>query len=337
MIVSTTLRRWSIGLIASMIASLPAHASCGRTTVGEMNWPSGQFLASTVRFVLEAAFGCKVDLVQTATVPGITSMVQRGLPDVTPELWLNSVKAISDQGISERVIIDMGDIFEGGGVEAWWIPRYVAAAHPQIKTVADLTENARLFADPEVPGKGRFYTCPPGWACQIVNRNLFRAFGLEQRFTLFDPGSGEALTASLARAYERREPWVGFYWAPSAALGRYDMVRIDMGPADFSGHVCNSDPNCGLPFGGAYPPSRVAKVVTTRFAQASPEAAAFVRRMSLPHAVVNEVLAWGDANAANGDEIARHFLTTHGAVWRAWLNEDAARQVSAALDRARRR
>src|SRR5438105_3189916 len=151
-----------------MLAAAPAGATCGKATVGEMNWPSGQILASSVRFILEVGYGCEVDLMQTATVPGISSMVEKGEPDVIPELWLNSVKTIYDRGATAGLVVDLGDVFEGGGVEGWWIPRYLSDAHPEMKTVANIIENSSLFTDPETPQKGRFYNCPPGWACQIV-------------------------------------------------------------------------------------------------------------------------------------------------------------------------
>ena len=42
----------------------------------------------------------------------------------------------------------------------------------------------------------------------------------------FDPGSGEGLAAAIAKAYERKEPFFGYYWAPTSILGKYPMVRV---------------------------------------------------------------------------------------------------------------
>ena len=41
------------------------------------------------------------------------------------------------------------------------------------------------------------------------------------------PGSSAALAATLVGAYKKGEPWVGYYWAPTPILGKYDMVRLE--------------------------------------------------------------------------------------------------------------
>ena len=37
------------------------------------------------------------------------------------------------------------------------------------------------------------------------------------------PGSAAGLDGSIAKAYENKEPWLGYYWAPTAILGKYPM------------------------------------------------------------------------------------------------------------------
>src|SRR5690606_41724970 len=36
-----------------------------------------------------------------------------------------------------------------------------------------------------------------------------------------------SLVASMASAYERGEPWVGYYWEPTWVMGLYDMTLLD--------------------------------------------------------------------------------------------------------------
>jgi glycine betaine/proline transport system substrate-binding protein len=53
------------------------------------------------------------------------------------------------------------------------VPRYIVegpgAVAPGLRSVADLPDYVALFADPEEPGKGRFYNCPAGWVCEVIN------------------------------------------------------------------------------------------------------------------------------------------------------------------------
>ena len=54
---------------------------------------------------------------------------------------------------------------------------------------------------------------------------------------VFNHGSGDTLAASLASAYEKKEPWFGYYWAPTALLGKYDMVPVELGPFKSEVHM----------------------------------------------------------------------------------------------------
>ncbi|GIR66009.1 MAG: hypothetical protein CM15mP70_11160 [Pelagibacteraceae bacterium] len=52
----------------------------------------------------------------------------------------------------------------------------------------------------------------------------FQAFDGEGKgFNLVDRSSGGALAGSIAEAYEKGEGWLGYYWAPTAILGKYPM------------------------------------------------------------------------------------------------------------------
>ena len=76
---------------------------------------------------------------------------------------------------------------------------------PDLKSVADLPKYKELFADPEEPGKGRFYNCPAGWQCEVVNTKKLAAYGLDGDFTNFRPGTGEALDAAAETAALREQ------------------------------------------------------------------------------------------------------------------------------------
>ena len=74
-----------------------------------------------------------------------------------------------------------------------------------LETIEDLKRNWRLFATPDNPGKGRFYSCPDGWGCQIINANMFKAYGLADTFELYEPKSADDLkrTDLLTQDHER--------------------------------------------------------------------------------------------------------------------------------------
>ncbi len=308
-----------------------ALAACGKVTIGEMNWGSAQVIANVEKFVLEVGYGCQVEIIQTTTVPSMTSMIEKGEPDIASEIWINSVKEVFEKGERDGRVVAVGNVLTDGGVEAWWIPAYLAKMHPEIKTVQDILANASLFKDPEDPSKGRFYNCPSGWACKIINTNLFRAYGMEKSFSNFDPGSAEGLAGSIAKAYERKEAWFGYYWAPTSILGKYPMVMVKLGGFNAEGHACNSKENCDKPYPGRYPPSRVVAATTKAFADSHAAESSFIGKLSIPNDVMNAVLAWGKDNQAEGNEMAGFFIQKYQSLWSSWLPGDVAKKVKMSM------
>ena len=137
-----------------------------------------------------------------------------------------------------------------GGVEGWWIPKYLADAHPDIKTIDDALKHPELFPSAENKRKGAVHNCPSGWNCQLTTGNAFKAWdAADKGFLLVDTGSAAGLDGSIAKAYERKQGWLGYYWAPTSILGKYEMVKLDAGvPHDKEAwEACNAKAECDNP------------------------------------------------------------------------------------------
>lgn len=321
-------------LLAAAAPLRPAAGECGRVTIAEMNWASASFAAHVDRIVLEYGHGCDVVLVPGDTVPTLTSMTEKGQPDIAPEMWINSAGEPLAAAVAAGRLRFAGLILADGGREGWWIPRYLRDVHPEIETIEDALSRPDLFPHPEYPGTGAVYNCPSGWACQLITENLFRAWGGEDKgFELVDPGSSAGLDGAIARAYERRKPWLGYYWAPTAILGKYDMVLLDFGVAHDAGHwdSCTARPDCADPRPNAWPVSAVRTVVTRRFAESAPETVAWLERRGWSNAVAGDVLAYMDENQYSGEDGARYFFAKYEDLWTAWMSDEVAVKVKSAL------
>ena len=150
-------------------------------------------------------------------------------------------------------------------------------------------------------------------------------------FTNFDPGSSEGLAGSIAKAYEREQAWFGYYWAPTDILGKYPMIKVELGAFDAEGHTCNTKEDCDKPHAGRYPPSQVLAATTKKFADSHPKELAFISQISIPNDVMNKVLAYGKEKQAEGNEMAGYFIQTQEALWKNWLPEDVYKKVKAAM------
>lgn len=312
-----------------------AAAECGSPTIASMNWQSAELAAALDAFILNNGYGCSAEVIQGDTVPTITSMVEKGSPEIAPEGWVDLVPEVIQGGLTEGKIVVTGDILSDGAVQGWWIPKYLADANPSIKTIDDALKHPELFPDPEDSAKGAVFNGPAGWGGTVVTTQLYKAFGGETAgFSLIDTGSAAGLDGSIARAYERKEGWMGYYWAPTALLGKYEMVKLEHGvPLDAAEwKACTSNAECSAPKKNDWPKDKVQTVVAKGFADAAPpEVMDYLGKRSWSNATVNGVMAWMSDNQATGEDGARYFLKEHEDLWTPWVTPEAAEKIKSAL------
>jgi glycine betaine/proline transport system substrate-binding protein len=328
---------FAASLLLGAAFALPAQAqeTCGtdRTIdIAEMTWPSAAALAHIHATILKEGFGCNVEIVTGDTVPTSSSMLSRGTPAVAPELWTSTIEQPWKEGIEAGKVVQLGDAITDGTVEGWFIPRYVQEAHPDLVTAEDVIAHPELFPDPEDPSQGRLYSCPPGWACELSTSALFEAYDMEDTWNLFSAGSGGALDASIARAFLRTEPILFYYWGPTAILGKYDAVQLDLGEANADIYACNTDPDCTEPAGKTAYPSSPAVIGAAKWIETeAPTVADYFSKVGLTNAEISALLVYGDENKADAAETAENFLKTQEAIWTKWVSPEIADKVRASL------
>ncbi|MFM1813471.1 MAG: hypothetical protein RLZ98_166 [Pseudomonadota bacterium] len=317
------------------IGSTPptAHA-CGRVTVADMNWASATLAANVDKIVLEKGYGCTVVLIPGDTMPTTASMTEKAEPDVAPEIWMNSIRRVIDEAIAAGKLRIAGEILSDGGNDGFWIPAYMLKKHPALTTMAEVLKRPDLFPHPEDSARGAFYNCPSGWNCEIITRNLYRAFGMEKAgFDLIDTGSAAGLDGSLAKAYNRRQPWLGYYWAPTPLLARYEMIKLDLGIPHDAGEWdrCTGQPDCRDPKKNAFTRSAVMTVTSAAFARRAPEAFEYLSRRSWSNKVVDDMLTFMEETQAGAEEAAERFLEKHEATWTRWMPAGVAKKIKTGL------
>lgn len=320
----------STALAATMALPMAAaaqdeSAQCGEVSIAQMGWAAAEVTTNIAKFLLEQGYGCDVTLVQSDTIPAITSVAENGEPDVVTNLWLNSAgdayKRLEEGGTITRLT----SVLEPGGVEGWWIPTSLAEEHPELTTIEGILEN------PELVG-GRFNNCPDGWGCRVVSDNLANALDLEGNgIEVFNHGSGETLATSMGAAVTNGEPWFGYYWGPTVPLGMYDMTKVDMGGYDEEAFAPLQNPDTPDPQVSDFPAAPILTSVTTEFAETQPELTEFFTNMTFSTDEMSGLLAWKQENNASNEEVAVYFLTNSADTWTGWVNDEARENLSALL------
>ncbi len=280
---------------------------------GDVSWDSVQVHNRIAAFIIENGMeGYKADFVPGDTLPIINGIIQGDI-DVDMESWHSNFRDAYEKGIATGNLIDLGKNMPDAP-QGWWIPRYVVegpdAMAPGLKTVADLPMYADLFKDPEDPSKGVVYGGVAGWSQMGISEEIFNKYNLEDTYNLGIAGSGTALAGVIAGAFKKHEAICAYYWAPTAVLGKFDMVRLK---------------------GSEYEAADVNILVNKSMLEKAPDVVEMLKKYSTTVADNNEFLAQMDANDWDTEQAAEWFLKNKQDVWTAWVSSDVAEKVKAAL------
>ncbi|WP_323032935.1 glycine betaine ABC transporter substrate-binding protein [Paracoccus sp. (in: a-proteobacteria)] len=142
-----------------------ASADCGNLTIASMNWQSAEVLANLDQFILNQGYGCSAEIIVGDTVPSITSLVEKGQPEVVPEAWVDLMPEIVDAGLKDEKIVSLSRSLTDGGQQGWFIPRYMLDEHPNLNKIEEILAHPELFPAPEgfVQRRGIQRTAGLGW------------------------------------------------------------------------------------------------------------------------------------------------------------------------------
>ncbi len=103
---------------STQTASESASAqACGRVRIANMTWQSAELLANVDKLILSAGYGCDVELVAGDTMPTLTSMIEKGQPDIAPEAWVNAIREPLENAVKDGRLHYAARSLPDGGVE----------------------------------------------------------------------------------------------------------------------------------------------------------------------------------------------------------------------------
>lgn len=192
-------------LLAVQVVGCTAEQEKEPITFADLGWDSALVHNQIAAFILENGYGYpESDFIPGETIPLFAGLASGDI-DVTMEVWVENQQEAVDKFLAEGSIVDLGDNFWDSW-QGWLVPTYMIENGdlPEGITVDQMPQYWQLFEDPEDNTQGGFYSCIPGWECEIINEAKFNAYGLEDTYNVILPGSGAALLASMVAAYEKK-------------------------------------------------------------------------------------------------------------------------------------
>ncbi len=327
------MRQWialSLLLLSSMLLPVSASAAC-ETPIkfGALTWESGQFTTGVLKYIAENGYGCPIEEVPGAG-PALETALSQNDIQVIGEQWVGR-SPIMEQAITDNKVVVIGDTLKGGATQGWYVPKYVQDENPGLRRYQDLPKYAELFKDPEDPKKSRFMNCPSGWACEVFNTRLIKNTGLGTTFNNVHPGTGAALDAEIASAFEQHKPLLFYYWQPTGLIAKYDFAPLEFPEHDDAcwQDLLRADGTKDCVSG--FPVSPLGIAVSTPFTTVNPELSEVFKKVQFTPEMLNGAILAMSESKRSGDEQALEFLRENPKVWQEWLSDEAAITLAAKL------
>ena len=319
-----------MGVLGALLLLIP-FAGCAPEApekpivFGYGGWDTCQWMCEIAGFITEHGYGYEVEYAPATNV-AIVAAIERGDIDIHMEIAERSIeeplRKLMESGQGKKVGISFPGTWQG-----WLVPTYMIKNGdiPEGVSVFDMPKYWELFKDPEEPTKGRFYSCIPGWQCEKTNNLKIEAYGLDEYYNVFTPGSDAALSASLVGAYAKGEPWFGYYWSPTWVLAKVDMTPLEE-PA-WTEELWTEEAK----YACEYPLDDNLIVVNISLRDRAPEVVDFLGKYRHTFDQMNEGLLYMKENEAEPPEAAIWFLKEYESVWTKWVPSDIAEKVKASL------
>jgi len=297
----------------------------------DAGWDSIRVHNSIAQTIIEEGYGYDTDVTAGSTAATFEGLRQGDIT-VYMETWTDNIKEVYEEALEagdiEKVSVNFDDNDQGLYVPTYVIEgdeeRDIEPVAPDLKTVADLKKYPEVFEDPEDAGRGRVINAPSGWAVADAIDAKFEAYDLDETMNNFMPGSDSAIVASLVDAYKNGEPWVGYYWSPTAVTAKYDLTLLEEDPYDQETWEETKATE--------FPPNDVVVAVHKDLPSQVPDVVEFLSQYETNNDLTEEALKYMDENDASPEEAAEWWMEEHEDLWTSWVDDEVAEKVKDALE-----
>ncbi|MGH9891959.1 MAG: glycine betaine ABC transporter substrate-binding protein, partial [bacterium] len=233
-----------------------------------------------------------------------------GTVDAALENWPSGITDDEQAFLDDGSVVNIGELGAVGKI-GWFVPQYVVDEHPDLATWEGFQDpaNAALFATAETGDQGRFLGTDPSYSQYdeaIINN-------LELPFQVVFSGSEAATVAELDARFAAEEPIVMYWWTPTAAVAKYNLVNV---PLPEYSEECYADPaaiDCD------YPEDVLVKLASAGLEEKAPDVFAFLSNFTITTEDQLSMLPAAEIDGEDIEVVAKEWIDTHQDVWQAWL------------------
>ena len=199
-----------------------AAASDDKVVLAEPSWVGAQANAAVVKKLLEDELDVKVEAKQMDE-PVAFDALNSGKADAILEDWHGVPKKQKKYVEEKKTVVSGGDLGVVGHI-GWFVPKYYADKHPDIKDYKNLNKYAKDFRTSESGDKGHFIGAAPSYSQH--DKELIKNLKLD--FKHVPSGAEAAQLKEIQRLYDAKKPFLTYWWEPQWMNNKIDMVEIKL-------------------------------------------------------------------------------------------------------------
>ena len=295
---------------ASASSAAAANNKCGTINMAVNPWVSYEASAYVVGEIAKSKLGCTVnykELKEDVSWQGFAT----GEVDVVIEDWGHpdlEKKFMKDKGGD-------GSAIDGGpngnkGIIHWYVPPWLAEAHPDILDYQNLNKYAADFKTSESGGQGQFLGSDPSYVQfdEAIIKNL------DLNFKVVFSG-GEAASLEAFKKAEANKEWlIGYFWEPQYLFADVPLKAVKLPPYTDG---CQDDP---AKVACDYPDTVLEKIFSTKWAAQTDDAGvAFVKKFQWDNEDQNTVAKYIAVDKMDPAAAAKKWIDANPDKVKAWL------------------
>lgn len=277
-------------------------------------WSASRLNVEVAKNIIENQLGNPVEITEVDENDAMFTGLADGTLDAVLEIWPSGITEAENEFFENGSVNEIGELGAVGRI-GWFVPQYVIDDDPSLASWEGYTDAAvgAKFATAETGDLGRFLGTDPSYSQfdeQIIaNLNL----PFEVQFSGSEPATVAELDARVAAS----EPVLMYWWEPTAAVAKYDLVKVQL-PA--------YNDTCGESFasgdGGVdcdYPEDVIIKAASPNLLEKDKDVYRFLENFSLSN---DDQLSMLPAFEIDGDDpatIAADWVANNESKWKAWI------------------
>lgn len=279
---------------------------CGTFNIAVNPWVGYEADAYVVGTLAQSKLGCNVSYKNLKEEPSWAGFAT-GSVDVVLENWghpdlvkkyIQGAKTAEDAGLTGNT-----------GIIGWYVPPWLAKAHPDITNWQNLNKYAPNFRTSESGDKGQLLDGDPSY----VTNDAALVQNLDLNYKVVVGGSEAALIQSFKSAEQNHTWLLAYFYSPQWFLNEVPLVKVNL-PKYTPG--CDAIP---AKVACDYPVYHLNKIVATSFAKSGSSAYNLVKNFHWTNADQNTVAKYIAQDGMSPTDAANKWIAANPTKVAAWM------------------